>query len=151
MDFPAEPEHAAPAPAGLIEALGVTPRYVGKNRFDYIIELATEEEVRDLKPDFSCLSTVSMRGVIVTSAAHNADYDFVSRFFAPSAGVPEDPVTGSAHCCLCPFWEKRLHKTEFLAYQASDRGGFLRVKIGDNGRVGISGQAITVWDGTIVL
>ncbi|MFY9801227.1 MAG: PhzF family phenazine biosynthesis protein, partial [Methanoregula sp.] len=124
MDFPAEPEHAAPAPAGLIEALGVTPRYVGKNRFDYLIELATEEEVRDLKPDFSCLSTIPMRGVIVTSAAHNPDYDFVSRFFAPSAGVPEDPVTGSAHCCLCPFWEKRLHKTEFLAYQASGRGGF---------------------------
>jgi PhzF family phenazine biosynthesis protein len=151
MDFPSEPEQAADAPAGLIEALGVNPLYIGKNRFDYIIEVATEEEVQNMKPDFSCLSAVPMRGVIVTSAARNGDYDFVSRFFAPSAGVPEDPVTGSAHCCLCPFWEKKLHKTEFLAYQASARGGFLRVKTGDIGRVNICGQAITVWNGTLFL
>jgi PhzF family phenazine biosynthesis protein len=149
MDFPAEPEQAARAPAGLIEALGVKPLYIGKNRFDYIIEVTTEEEVRNLKPDFSALSTIPMRGVIVTSSSKGDDYDFVSRFFAPSVGVPEDPVTGSAHCCLYPFWEKRMQKTEFLAYQASARGGFLRLKAGDNSRVSISGQAITVWNGTL--
>lgn len=149
MDFPSEPEQAARAPAGLIEALGVKPLYIGKNRFDYIIEVTTEEEVRNLKPDFSALSTIPMRGVIVTSSSKGDDYDFVSRFFAPSVGVPEDPVTGSAHCCLYPFWEKRMQKTEFLAYQASARGGFIRLKAGDNGRVGIGGQAITVWNGTL--
>jgi predicted PhzF superfamily epimerase YddE/YHI9 len=149
MDFPFEPEQPVRAPAGLIEALGVKPLYMGKNRFDYIIEVATEEEVQDLKPDFSALSTIPMRGVIVTSSSKCGDYDFVSRFFAPSVGVPEDPVTGSAHCCLYPFWQKRMQKTEFLAYQASARGGFLRVKAGDKGRVIIGGQAITVWNGTL--
>jgi predicted PhzF superfamily epimerase YddE/YHI9 len=90
-----------------------------------------------------------VRGVIVTSRADPGEYDFVSRFFAPAVGVNEDPVTGSAHCCLAPFWEKRLRIHEFFAYQASERGGDLYVRMGEKGRVIVGGQAVTVWNGTL--
>jgi len=141
MDFPAKLEAAVPAPEGLIEALGVTPKYIGKNAFDYIVELDSEEMLRSLKPNFSMLQKLPVRGVIVTSRAK--DYDFISRFFAPGSGVDEDPVTGSAHCCLGPFWGPRLNKTEFVAYQASSRGGVVRVRL-DGTRVKLAGQAVTV-------
>src|SRR5438552_3425446 len=102
MDFPATPAEPATAPAGLTTAIGVTPRFVGRSRFDYLLEVDGEEIVRGCKPDFGALARVDARGVIVTSRASASSYDFVSRFFAPRAGVNEDPVTGSAHCALAP-------------------------------------------------
>jgi PhzF family phenazine biosynthesis protein len=127
--------------------LGATPVYVGRSLFDYIVELDSEEAVRALRPDLSLLSKIPVRGVIVTS--RGADYDFVSRFFAPASGINEDPVTGSAHCCLGPFWRSRLNKTEFVAYQASARGGLVRVRL-DSDRVRLSGQAVTVLRGQLL-
>jgi PhzF family phenazine biosynthesis protein len=147
MDFPAKPEEAAPAPDGLIEALGASAKYVGRNAFDYIVELDSEDTLRRLKPDFTLLQKIPVRGVIVTSRA--ADYDFVSRFFAPASGINEDPVTGSAHCCLGPFWRARLNKTEFVAYQASARGGVVRVRL-EGDRVLLGGQAVTVLRGELL-
>jgi PhzF family phenazine biosynthesis protein len=119
LDFPAKPEEAAEAPALLLEALGATPTYVGRNQFDYLVEVASEEEVRALDPDHHRLRTIPVRGVIVTARSSDPRFDFVSRFFAPGSGVDEDPVTGSAHCALTPYWAKKLGKTEMTAYQAS--------------------------------
>jgi len=149
LDFPSEPEDLVDPPPGLIKALEVTPRYVGKNRFDYLVEVDSEETVRNIRPDFGLLSAVPVRGVMVTSLSDCQEFDFVSRFFAPGVGINEDPVTGSAHCCLGPFWKKRLHKDEFIAYQASPRGGVIRVRLGGN-RVYLGGQAVTVLRGEIV-
>ncbi len=149
LDFPSEPEEEADTPSGLVSALGVKPIYVGRNRFDYLIEVDSEETVRDLKPDFSSLAKVETRGIIVTSLSSAKGYDFVSRFFAPRVGINEDPVTGSAHCCLGPFWKSRLKKDEFTAYQASSRGGIVRVSVNGD-RVCLSGQAVTVLRGELV-
>lgn len=149
MDFPAEPEELAAPPSELTRALGVTPKYVGKNRFDYLVEIDSEEMVRSLRPDFLLLRAINVRGVIVTSVASSEGYDFVSRFFAPSTGIDEDPVTGSAHCCLGPYWKKRLNKNQFVGYQASARGGIVRVRVG-NKRVYLGGQAVTVLHGEIL-
>ena len=146
MDFPAEPETRAPAPADLSKALGVGFKYVGKNRFDYLVEIDSEETLRRIDPDFALLNTMPMRGVIVTSPSGSGEYDFVSRFFAPQVGVNEDPVTGSAHCCLAPYWAVRLGRDEMVGYQASSRGGFVRVRV-DKDRVYLGGQAITVLQG----
>jgi PhzF family phenazine biosynthesis protein len=143
MDFPATPPEPAPAPEALLRALKVKPLTVARSVFDYLIEVESEDEVRSLKPDFGLLATVATRGVMVTSHANNPRFDFVSRFFAPSAGIGEDPVTGSAHCCLGPFWGERLNKREMLAYQASSRGGVVRVRLG-GARVFLGGQATTV-------
>jgi PhzF family phenazine biosynthesis protein len=148
LNFPSKPEEPAEAPENLVEALGVQTEYVGKNNFDYIIEVASEEIVRGARPDFVLLEKVAIRGVIITSRATSKEYDFVSRFFAPRVGVNEDPVTGSAHCCLGPFWQKRLHKDEFVAYQASERGGIVKVRVhGD--RIFLMGQAVTVLSGEL--
>ncbi len=149
MNFPAKPEEPAIAPAGLIEALGVPVKYVGKSHYDYLVEVESEEIVRNIKPDFSLLMSVATRGIIVTSLASSKDYDFVSRFFAPQAGVNEDPVTGSAHCCLSPFWSKQLGKDELVGYQASARGGVVRVRLSGD-RVYLGGQAVTVLQGELV-
>ena len=149
MDFPAEPESAVMAPPDLDKALGVTSNYVGKNRFDYLVEVDSAETVRTMQPDFNLLGTIPCRGVIVTSRADSSGHDFVSRFFAPGAGVNEDPVTGSAHCCLGPFWQSRLEKDSFVAYQASPRGGVVRVKVSGE-RVKLGGQAVTVLRGELV-
>lgn len=146
LNFPAIIENAAPAPDGLAEALGTRLGYVGKNKFDYIVELASAEIVRKLQPNFSALRTLGVRGVIVTSRSDTPEYDFISRFFAPGSGIDEDPVTGSAHCCLGPFWGGRLGKTVFTAYQASARGGVVRVRLEDE-RVILGGQAVTVLRG----
>lgn len=143
LDFPSTPEEPAEAPPALLRALGVEATYVGKSAFDFLVEVRTEETVRNLNPDFGLLGTLPMRGVIVTSLSDSADYDFLSRFFAPAAGVNEDPVTGSAHCCLTPFWSRRLGREDFTAYQASERGGMLYLRlVGD--RVLIGGHAVTV-------
>ena len=149
MNFPAKPEEPAIAPPGLIEALGVTVKYVGKSHFDYLVEVESEEIVRDIKPDFSLLMSVAARGVIVTSLADSDEYNFVSRFFAPNVGVYEDPVTGSAHCCLSPFWSERLGKDELVGYQASARGGVVKVRYAGD-RVYLGGQAVTVLRGELV-
>ena len=124
-------------------------KYVGRNKFDYIVELESEAALRRTKPNFSLLAEIPVRGVIVTARSANNGFDFVSRFFAPGSGVNEDPVTGSAHCCLAPFWAKRLGKTEFLAYQASPRGGVVRVRLNGD-RVLLGGQAVTVLRGALV-
>lgn len=148
LDFPTEPESPATAPPDLAEALGIAPAYVGKNRFDYLVEVDSERTLRDLRPDFARLGTVPARGFIVTSRASSPGCDFVSRFFAPAAGINEDPVTGSAHCCLGPFWSARLGKNEFVAYQASARGGVVRVRVAGP-RVRLGGQAVTVLQGEL--
>ena len=149
LDFPAEPQAQITPPPGLAKALGVKLKYVGKNRFDYLVEVDSEETVRKMKPDFALLKEFPVRGVIVTSVAASNGYDFVSRFFAPAIGINEDPVTGSAHCCLGSFWKERLNKEEFVACQVSLRGGVVRV--GLNGkRVYIGGQAVTVACGELI-
>jgi len=149
LDFPATPPAPAPAPAGLSAGLRAAPAWVGRSTFDYLVELDSEDAVRGLKPDFAALERIETRGVIVTSQASAAGYDFVSRFFAPRTGVPEDPVTGSAHCALAPFWSKRLGRTEMTGYQASARGGVVRVRdAGD--RVVLGGQAVTVLRGELL-
>ena len=150
LDFPAKEEERAAAPEDLGKALGVEMRYVGKNQFDYLVEVASEEVVRSMRPDLGLLSKLPVRGVMVTSRSKGGEFDFVSRFFAPASGVPEDPVTGSAHCCLGPYWRKQTGKREFLAYQASSRGGVIRVRVGDNGRVYLAGEAVTVLKGEIL-
>jgi PhzF family phenazine biosynthesis protein len=149
LDFPATPAAPATAPAGLAEALHATPRWVGRSKFDYLLEVDSEDTVRTLQPEFATLAGVEARGIIVTSRASTPGYDFVSRFFAPRAGVDEDPVTGSAHCALAPFWSERLRKTDMTAYQASQRGGVVRVRLA-GGRVVLGGQAVTVLRGELV-
>jgi predicted PhzF superfamily epimerase YddE/YHI9 len=149
LDFPATRETASEAPDGLLESLGVTtPVYISRNKFDYLVEVASEDEVRALDPDHARLRKIPVRGVIVTSRSH--DHDFVSRFFAPGSGIDEDPVTGSAHCCLTPYWSAKLGKTEMTAYQASRRGGILRVRL-DADRVKLGGQAVTVLRGELAV
>jgi predicted PhzF superfamily epimerase YddE/YHI9 len=143
LDFPATPDEPAEAPPGLVESLGASPRYVGKSRFDYLAELDGEDAVRNLRPDFGVMKKIGARGVIATSRSADPNFDFVSRYFAPAFGIDEDPVTGSTHCCLAPYWSRRLKKTSFLARQVSARGGVLKVDLlGD--RVGLGGQAVTV-------
>ena len=120
------------------------PVYFGKNAYDYFVEVATAREVRELAPDFAALGKLPVRGVIVTAAADpGSDHDFVSRFFAPGVGVPEDPVTGSAHCCLAPYWGEKLGKGEMVGFQASPRGGTVRVRR-EGDRVILAGRAITI-------
>jgi PhzF family phenazine biosynthesis protein len=149
MDFPIKADEPSEPPPRLAEALGVAPKYVGRNKFDYIVEVESEALLRSLKPNFSLLSQIPVRGVIVTAHGEIGNFDFVSRFFAPGSGIDEDPVTGSSHCCLAPFWAKRLGKTEFLAYQASARGGVLRVRLNGE-RVVLAGQAVTVLRGELL-
>ena len=149
MDFPAKAPMPAAAPPGLAAALGGTPRTVARNQFDYLVEVDTEDALKALRPDFRALRDIAARGIIVTCRAASAPYDFLSRFFAPAAGVDEDPVTGSAHCCLGPFWQERLGKSDFLAYQASARGGVVRLRVAGD-RVFLGGQAVTVLRGELV-
>ena len=149
LDFPAEPEAPATAPPALEKALGATPVYIGKNRFDYLVEVDSEATLRNLTPEFALLAEIPCRGFIVTSLASVSDYDFVSRFFAPRAGINEDPVTGSAHCCLGPFWSVRTGEKEFTARQVSARGGIVQVRMSGN-RVYLGGKAVTVLRGELL-
>lgn len=149
MDFPAKPEQPAESIPGLEEALGITPLYIGMSQFDCLVEVESEASVRELQPDLARLAAIPARGIIVTSRASTPGYDFVSRFFAPSVGVPEDPVTGSAHCVLSPFWSKRLGRARLIGYQASPRGGVVRVQL-DGERVRLGGQAVTVLHGELL-
>jgi PhzF family phenazine biosynthesis protein len=149
MNFPATPAQPIARLRTLEAALGVTARYTGQSRFDYLVEVESEEAVRSVQPDFAALRQLKIRGVIVTSRSSSADHDFISRFFAPGAGVDEDPVTGSAHCCLGPFWKDRLGWDDLVGYQASARGGFVRTRCTDD-RVLLSGQAVVVLRGELV-
>jgi len=149
LDFPATPVIPVEPPAGLLEALGTTARFVGKTRFDYLVEIESETGVRALQPDLSALRRLGARGIIVTAPSETSDFDFVSRFFAPGSGIDEDPVTGSAHCALGPYWAPHLGKTDFRAFQASARGGVVRVRLKDD-RVMLGGQAVTVLRGDLV-
>jgi PhzF family phenazine biosynthesis protein len=150
LNFPATPDETAEAPPGLVDALGVSATYVGRSRFDFLVEVEGEDAVRQARPDFGKLRTLPGRGVMITSAASMSGVDFVSRYFAPGFGIDEDPVTGSTHCCLTPFWSRRLGKTELVARQLSPRGGLLRVRL-DGDRVRLAGQAITVMRGEILV
>ena len=150
LNFPATPAKPDGVCREEVEsALGISVKNVGSTRFDYFAEVESEEAVRSLRPDFAKLRRLDGRGLIVTSAASSSNCDFVSRFFAPGAGIDEDPVTGSAYCCLGPFWKERLGRDDLLGYQASARGGFVRTRC-EGDRVLISGQAITVLRGELV-
>lgn len=148
LNFPANPSREIPAPEGLGQALAVEPKTVVENSLGYLVEVDSAEQVKTLSPDFGALGKLPVHGVIVTSRG-NAPYDFVSRFFAPALGIHEDPVTGAAHCCLGPYWQGQLGKTEFLAYQASPRGGVVKVRT-EGDRVRLSGQAVTVFRGELL-
>jgi len=148
LDFPARTAPEAEPPDGLIDLIGASPVFVGKSRYDYLLELPSEAAVRSSAPDPRRLASLPVRGVIIT-ARSAAPYDFVSRFFAPGSGVDEDPVTGSAHCTLGPYWAPRLGKSEMLAYQASNRGGVLRVRVVGE-RVKLGGQAVTILAGRLL-
>jgi PhzF family phenazine biosynthesis protein len=142
MDFPTTPVRPSTVTANWQAVLGVTPVFAGETRFDAFVELATEEAVSTVVPDLAAIARLPYRGLIVTSRS-SAPYDFVSRFFAPAVGIPEDPVTGSAHCALTPYWSRKLGRQRLRAYQASKRGGEIRVS--DNReRVALAGQAITI-------
>ena len=148
MDFPATPPAEQDIPTELIEALNVRPTFFGMSLYDGIVVVESEEVVRTLKPDFRILGDIPMRGVMVTSRADDKRFDFVSRYFAPGAGVDEDPVTGSAHCCLGPYWGRQLGKTEMTAFQASARGGAVQIRLAGD-RVFLGGRAVTMIRGEI--
>jgi len=149
LDFPAEPgEEVGILPA--FDALGIKPLSICKTRTNYLLEVDNEETVRQMQPDFALLKKLPVQGVIVTSRASTPGFDFVSRYFAPSVGIDEDPVTGSAHCTLGPYWSAKLCKHELIAYQASARGGVLRVRVGHD-RVYISGQTVTIFKGELLV
>jgi PhzF family phenazine biosynthesis protein len=150
LDFPLEPVQPVAAPANLLAALQVRAKSIAKSRFDFLIEVESEQVLRQMTPDFRLLASIETRGVIITSRSDDPHYDFVSRFFAPMVGIDEDPVTGSAHCSLAYYWRERLGKESFTAYQASPRGGILGVRIkGD--RVLLRGKAITVASGNLLV
>lgn len=148
MDFPAEPAAACVPPDGLERALGCPVVACGRNRMDLLVEVADEAAVRGLRVDLGLLEAIECRGVIVTARAESGGHDFVSRFFAPRLAVPEDPVTGSAHCALAPWWAERIGRDRLVGWQASARGG--RVEVGMRGdRVDLVGSAVTVAEGSI--
>ncbi len=148
LNFPANPSQSIPTPPELSQALGVPCQSVWQNSLGYLVEVESAALVKQMQPNFGLLKKLSFGKVIVTSAG--SEYDFVSRFFAPELGINEDPVTGAAHCCLAPFWRDRLGKDEFLAYQASRRGGTVKVNYDGGNRVFLAGQAVTVLRGELV-
>jgi PhzF family phenazine biosynthesis protein len=148
LDFPALPVTACEAPADLASSLGVRLAAVGRSRMDYLCEVIDEETLRGMTPDMTRLRAVQVRGVIVTCKSRQSEYDFLSRFFAPATGVDEDPVTGSSHCSLGPYWAAKLGKSRLCGYQASRRGGIVRVHV-QSDRVRLGGQAVTVLRGEL--
>lgn len=149
LNFPSTPPTEVAIPETLSKVLGASPVYVGQSRFDYLAVFESAQIVRSLKPDFRALEAFPVRGVIVSAPADEPEFDFVSRFFAPNVGVDEDPVCGSAHCCLTPYWAARLKKHQLMANQVSARGGVLRLRL-DGDRVRLGGQAVTVWQGELL-
>lgn len=151
LDFPLISHREVSIPSVVIEGLGVMPLYCGITQLsDYLLEVESEDILKGIKPDFDLLKKVDARGIIVTCRYIREDYDFISRYFAPSIGINEDPVTGSAHCALAPFWGKRLDKTELMAFQASKRGGSMGVSLASD-RVTLKGEAVTIWKGEVLI
>ncbi|UCC44988.1 MAG: PhzF family phenazine biosynthesis protein [Candidatus Zixiibacteriota bacterium] len=150
LNFPATPAAASDTTKGLSEALGAEPGYVGMSRFDMLVELDSEQTVRNLTPDIAAIGKLPARGVIVTAAATMEGYDFVSRYFAPAIGIAEDPVTGSAHCVLAPYWSEKLNKPQMVGYQASARGGTVKMTV-DGDRIRLAGRAVTMMRGEMSL
>lgn len=148
LDFPAEPPWQEPIATAVLQALGVDPLFSGRNRLDYLVEVSSEEEVLALDPHLAVLGSLCHEGVIVTAKATRPGYDFVSRYFGPALGIPEDPVTGSAHCCLGPYWQERLEKNPLEAWQASARGGRVKVRM-EGERVFLMGQGVMVLKGEL--
>jgi PhzF family phenazine biosynthesis protein len=148
LDFPSRPPEEVNAPAGLLDSLGLTSSWVGRDVDDYVVLLEDEAAVLDCKPDFSALRTLDTRGVAITARSDRDKVDFVSRFFAPRLGINEDPVTGSAHCCLAPFWADRLDKIQMSARQLSARGGELEVELAGD-RVKLRGTCVTTLRGSL--
>lgn len=149
LDFPAEPALPVDACFDPAELLGVPAFVAGKNRMDYLVEVPDEEALLGVQPDLASLASISCRGMIVTCRSVAAGFDFASRFFAPAVGVPEDPVTGSAHCCLAPYWAKKLGKTRMVGRQDSARGGIVMVEVAGD-RVRLGGQACTIAMGELL-
>lgn len=150
LDFPGRPCRRVPAPAGMADALGVEPVEVHENEFNYLAVLDDERAVRGLAPDFAAVARLDRPGVIVTAAGDGRRFDIVSRYFAPRKGIPEDPVTGAAHCTLAPYWSPRLGRDTLHAFQASPRGGELECRLrGD--RVDLAGDAVFYLEGQITL
>ncbi|WGV24298.1 PhzF family phenazine biosynthesis protein [Halotia branconii] len=151
LDFPVNHSRVVTATPELSEALGIPYKSVFQNSLGYLVEVESEDLVRQMQPNFQQMKTLPMADVIVTSLTRlDSQYDFISRFFAPGVGINEDPVTGAAHCCLAPFWRDRLGKDEFLAYQASSRGGVVKVRYSGGDRVYLAGQAVTVMRGELI-
>jgi len=148
MDFPSRPAHKRTSPAGLTEALGVESKEIFGSAEDLLVVLDNEKAVREAQPDFGALDRVDCRGTIITARGDRSD--FVSRFFAPQVGIPEDPVTGSAHCVLIPYWAGVLHKKDLHAFQVSKRGGELFCTYAGE-RVRISGKAVLYMEGTLTI
>jgi len=148
MDFPSEPATKQIAAEPIDRAIGMAGHRHAANRMDALVELGSEQEVRELQPDMNAIASLDVRGLIVTAPADDPELDFISRFFGPQVGVPEDPVTGSAHCCLAPWWSERLGKTRMKARQISARGGEVEVELKDD-RVLLRGHAVTVVTGTL--
>ena len=146
LDFPSTPPTMIPVPEPLCQALGVPVVEAGSSRFYQMAVLESDAAVRNCQPDFQKMAQLPTLGVIITAASDDNQFDIVSRFFAPAMGVDEDPVCGSAHCCLAPFWAGRLGKIELRAYQASARGGILHLRL-EGDRVALRGHAVTVWRG----
>jgi PhzF family phenazine biosynthesis protein len=153
LDFPSEPVTEEVTDRDelneLRSALGASFQFAGRNRFDLLVDFGTEEVVRGLLPDIRRLEQFPVRGVIVTGRSGSRDHDFVSRFFAPRVGVDEDPVCGSAHCCLGPYWAEKLDRSCLVAHQVSCRGGVVKVRI-ERQRVVLIGRAVTVLRGELV-
>ncbi len=149
LDFPSTPAKPVPPPPDLASGVGVALVSAGRTPFDYLVEIEGENTLRSLVPDLTALARLPVRGVIVTARSGGGDIDFVSRFFAPAAGVPEDPVTGSAHCALGPYWAAKLGRTELTAYQTSPRGGTVLIRLAGD-RVHLGGNAVTVARGEIL-
>jgi PhzF family phenazine biosynthesis protein len=147
MDFPARPSELIPVPPALAEALGIVPSEVFVNAFNYMAVLESAHVLREIAPDMAVLAGMDRPGVIVT-APGDGIYDFISRYFAPAKGIPEDPVTGAAHCMLTPYWAKRLGKTEFRAYQASPRGGEITCRLAGK-RVELEGSCVFYLEGEV--
>ena len=152
MDFPSGSVRAADAPKSLTKALNITPSHISRcvhsDGLLYLIEVESEDRVKNLDPDFNMLRSEDARAIIVTSIAKSGDYDFVSRFFAPAVGITEDPVTGSAHCYLAPYWADKLQKKELVGYQASRRSGVVHCRLSGD-RVFLKGKAITILKGEL--
>ena len=150
LNFPATPAEPAKLPSEISEAMSVKPVFTGFSREDCLIEVGTADEVKNVEIDFQRLAKFKMRGVILTAISEDSNVDFISRFFGPAVGVNEDPVTGSAHCCLAPYWAAKLGKPELSAFQASERGGDLLLRL-DGDRVHIGGSAITIKQGELLV